>query len=98
MSAKLTQSSRGMEKPTAFLPPAGMWIRISVLVAFPPTPFSTPSLLPACSAFRMLFGRILPFQSVRLSSPISRMFCAPMDGPLRIAWEPPMLLTSCTTK
>ena len=58
-----------------------------MLVAFPPTPFSTPSLLPACSAFRMLFGRILPFQSVRLSSPISRMFCAPMDGPLRIAWE-----------
>ena len=87
-----------MEKPTAFLPPAGMWIRISVLVAFPPTPSSTPCLLPACRALRISFGRMLPFQSVRLSSPISRMFCAPMDGPLMIACEPPMLLTSRTTK
>ena len=87
-----------MEKATAFLPPAGMWIRISVLVALPPTPFSIPCLLPACSAPRMSFGKMLPFQSVRLSSPISKMFCAPMEGPLLIACEPPMLLTSCTTK
>src|ERR1035441_4759402 len=36
-----------MEKPTAFLPPAGMWIRISVLVALPPTPAATPAALPA---------------------------------------------------
>ena len=96
VSAKSTQLSRGIEKPTAFLPPAGMWIRISVLVAFPPTPFSMPALLPACRCFRMLFGKMLPFQSVRLSRPISKMFCAPMDGPLVIAWEPPMLLTSFT--
>jgi len=41
---------------------------------------------------------MLPFQSVRLSRPISKMFCAPMDGPLTIACEPPMLLTSLTTK
>src|SRR5260370_1211524 len=32
---------------------------------------------------------MLPFQSVRLSRPISRMFCAPMDGPLTIACDPP---------
>ena len=94
----MTQSSRGMEKPTAFLPPAGMWIRISVLVALPPTPAATPARLPACRALRILLGRMLPFQSVRLSRPISRMFCAPMDGPLVIACEPPMLLTSRTTK
>src|SRR5689334_16051965 len=76
-----------------------MWIRIRVFVAFPPTPpYRTPCLLPACRAFRMSFGRTLPFQSVRLSSPISRIFCAPMDGPLLIACEPPMLLTSRTTK
>ncbi len=87
-----------MEKPTAFLPPAGMWSRIRVLVALPPTPFSTPCLLPACSALRMSFGRMLPFQSVRLSSPISRMFCAPIDGPDVMACEPPILSTFFTTK
>jgi hypothetical protein len=32
-----------MEKPTAFAPPAGMWIRISAFVSFPPTPFSRPA-------------------------------------------------------
>ena len=86
-----------MEKPTAFLPPAGMWIRISVLVAFPPVPFRTACRSPACSARRILFGRMFPFQSVRLSSPISRMFCAPTEGPLAIAYELPMLLTSRMT-
>src|ERR1039458_8193969 len=87
-----------MEKPTAFFPPAGMWIRISVFVAFPPTPFATPCLLPACSAARTPPGRMFPFQSLRLSSPISRMFCAPVEEPLVIASEPPMPPTSRTTK
>ena len=87
-----------MEKPTAFLPPAGMWIRISVLVSLPPQPASISCLLHACRASSTSSGRMLPFQSVRLSRPISKMFCAPMDGPLTIACEPPMLLTSLTTK
>ena len=30
---KVTQSSRGIEKPTAFCPPAKMWMRISVFVS-----------------------------------------------------------------
>ena len=82
----------------AFLPPAGMWMRISVFVSLPPQPAAISAALHACSAFRTSLGKMLPFQSVRLSRPISRMFCAPMDGPLTIACEPPMLLTSLTTK
>jgi len=46
----------------------------------------------------MLSGRMFPAQSVRLSSPISRMFCAPTEGPLTIACEEPMLATSRTKK
>jgi len=94
----VTQSSRGMEKPTAFPPFAKMWIRISVLVALPPQPAAISAALHACSALSTSSGRMLPFQSVRLSRPIRRMFCAPMDGPLTIAFEPPMALTSLTTK
>ena len=94
----MTQSSRGIEKPTAFPPPAGIWIRISVFVALPPQPAATSCALHACRALRTSGGRMLPFQSVRLSRPISRMFCAPMDGPLTIACEPPMSATSFTTK
>ena len=41
---------------------------------------------------------MFPFQSVRLSRPISRMFCSPTDEPLVIACDAPMLATSFTTK
>ena len=94
----MTQSSRGMEKPTAFPPFAKMWIRISVLVSLPPQPAAISAALHACRAFSTSSGRMLPFQSVRLSSPMSRMFCAPMDGPLTMACDPPMSLTSLITK
>jgi hypothetical protein len=73
----VTQSSRGIENPTAFFPPGKMWIRISVLVVQPPTPSnSTPCTLPACIAASTFAGRMLPFQSLRLSRPMTRMFCA----------------------
>jgi len=73
-------------------------MRISVLVAFPPVPFATAWAFPACSFARMRPGRIFPFQSRRLSSPISKIFCAPAEGPLLIACEAPMLLTSRMTR
>src|SRR5580693_4619771 len=71
---------------------------MSVLVSFPPSPFATACAFPACSLDRMLLGRMFPFQSRRLSSPMSRIFCAPTDGPLTMACELPMLATSRTTK
>jgi hypothetical protein len=56
----VTQSSRGIEKPTALVPLAKMWIRIKVFVAWPPTPPATPWTLPACIAASRSAGRMLP--------------------------------------
>ena len=94
----MTQSSRGIENPTARVPFAKMWIRISVLVAFPPVPASIAWRLPACRYLRTDHGKMSPFQYVRLSRPMSRMFCGPVDGPLTIACELPMLRRSLTPR
>jgi hypothetical protein len=58
----VTQSSRGIEKPTARWPPAKMWIRISVFVSWPPTPsLSTPYTLPACIAVSSAEESVFPW-------------------------------------
>ena len=75
----------------AFWPPAKMCRRISVFVAFPPT-------LPMCMTSSRPRSIGVPFQKVPLSSPITRMFIAPTEGPPSATCEPPMLSTELVVK
>ena len=50
------------------------------------------------STNRVLAGSTLPVQSRRLSSPVSKMFYLPMEGPPAPTCEEPMSLTPRTAK
>ncbi len=56
-----------------------------------------PPVLPECVWVSCAELRVLPSKSVRLSRPISRMFCAPTDGLLPIDAPPSICFVRPTT-
>ncbi len=72
-------------------------MRISVSVSCDPSwPFATADSLPECVTFSRWESRMLPWKSVRDSSPITRMFISPTCGPLPSETPPPRLWIDCT--